>query len=188
MTTLNDVLEQEALAEINRILDDSDSRAAAIIREAETNASARLAIQRKRIESEARAAKNRAEGAAELTIATARIQAKGEVIARVRQKALSTIEDLAGAPGYGQILTALADEAIAAVDAAEAVAVNPNDPGFIYRWAAQKRIEIRTDPELRLGVRLVSRSSNRSVENSLAERLDRSWDTLAARVAQILWE
>jgi V/A-type H+-transporting ATPase subunit E len=188
MSTLNDILEQEALAEINRILDDSDSGAAALIQEAETRASTRLAIQRKRIESEVRAAKNRAEGAAELTVATARIQAKGEVIALVRQKALSTIEDLAGTPGYGKILTALADEALEAVDAAEAVTVNPNEPGLIYGWAAQKRIEIRTDPELRLGVRLVSRSSKRSVENSLPERLDRSWDTLSARVAQILWE
>lgn len=188
MSTLNDVLEQEALAEIKQILDDSDSRAAALIQEAETKASTRLAIQRKRIESEVRAAKNRAESAAEFTVAAARIQAKGEAIALVRKKALRAFEDLAATPGYEKILTALADEAIGALDAAEAITVNPNDAGFVYGWATQKRIEIRTDPELRLGVRLVSSSSKRSVQNSLGERLDRSWDTLSARVAQILWE
>jgi V/A-type H+-transporting ATPase subunit E len=188
MSTLRDVLEQEALAEIKHILDDSDSRAAVLIQEAETKASARLAIRRKRIESEVRAAKNRAEGAAEFTVAAARIQAKGEVIALVRKKALSAIDDLAATPGYGKILKTLADEASAALEAAEAITVNPNDAGLVYGWAAQKRIEIRTDPVLRLGVRLVSRSSKCSVQNSLGERLERSWDTLSARVAQILWE
>jgi V/A-type H+/Na+-transporting ATPase subunit E len=188
MSALNDILEQEALAEIKQILDDSDSRAAALIQEAEKKASARLAVQRKKIESEVRAAKNRAEGAADFTVAAARIQAKGEAIGLVRKKALSAIEDLAATAGYGKILTALADEAIAALGAAEAVTVNPKDTRFVCDWATQKRIEIRTDPALCFGVRLVSRSSKRSVENSLGERLDRSWDTLSARVAQILWQ
>jgi V/A-type H+-transporting ATPase subunit E len=188
MSKLNDILQEEALAEINQILDESDSRAGTLIEKAEKKASTRLAVHRKRIESEMRAAKNRAQGAAELAIATARIQAKGKIIALVRKKALSAIEELAGKSGYSKILLALADEAIKAVDAAEAVVVNPNDTAIISDWAMQKRIEVRTDPELRLGVRLVSHSSKYSAENSLPERLDRSWDMLSARVAQILWK
>lgn len=188
MSKLNEILEEEALADINRILDDSDSRAQTFIQEAETKASTRLAVHRKRVESEARAAKRRAEGAAEQTISTARIQAKGQIIAQVRKKALSAIEELAGKPGYSKILKALAEEAIKAVDAAEAVVVNPNDTAILSGWAIQKRIEIQTDPKLHLGVRLVSRSSRRSAENSLAERLDRSWDMLSARVTEILWK
>jgi V/A-type H+-transporting ATPase subunit E len=188
MSKLDEILKEEALADVNRILDDSDSRAETIIREAETKASTRLAVHRKRVESEARSAKRRAEGAAELAVSTARIRAKGEIIALVRKKALSAIEELAGKPGYSKILTALAEEAIRAVDAAEAVVVNPNDTAILSGWAMQKEIEIQTDPKLRLGVRLVSRSSRRSAENSLPERLDRSWDTLSARVAQILWK
>jgi len=187
MTVLNDILEEEALAEINRILDASDAKAAALIQEAETEASTRLTVRRKRIAAESRAAKRRAEGAADLVVLTARIQAKGQIMARVREKALDAIEKLADQPGYGRILTALADEAIRAVDAAEAVIVNPEDTAILSGWAMQKRIDIRTDPALRLGVRVVS-SSKRSVENSLPERLDRSWDTLSSRVAKILWE
>jgi V/A-type H+-transporting ATPase subunit E len=188
MSSLNEILEKEALAEINRILDESDSRAATLIQEAETEAAAQLAVQRKKIESATRTAKHRAEGAAELAVSTARIQAKGEMIARVRKKALSAIEELAGKPDYSKILTALADEAIRTVDGAESLVVNPNDSGILNDWAMQKRIEIRTDPALRFGVRLVSSSSKRSVENSLPERLDRSWDMLSARVGQILWQ
>jgi len=188
MSTLHDILKEEAQAEINRILSDSDLRAETIIQEAETKASTRLEIHRRKIEAEIRAAKNRAEGTAELAVATARIQAKGEVIALVRKKALNAIEDLAGTPGYRKILTALADEALGAVAAAEAVVVHPNEKVILNRWAVQRQIDIQTDPELRHGVRLMSRSSKRSVENSLEERLDRSWDTLSARVAQMLWE
>ena len=188
MSSLNEILEKEALAEINRILDESDSRAATLIQEAETEAATQLAVQRKKIESATRTAKHRAEGAAELAVSTARIQAKGEMIARVRKKALSAIEELAGKPDYSKILTALADEAIRTVDGAESLVVNPNDSGILNDWAMQKRIEIRTDPALRFGVRLVSSSSKRSVENSLPERLDRSWDMLSARVGQILWQ
>ena len=91
-------------------------------------------------------------------------------------------------PGYRKILTALANEAIGAVAAAEAVVVNPKEKVILKHWAVQRRIEIRTDPKLSHGVRLVSRRSRRSVENSLAERLNRAWDLLSARVAQILWE
>jgi V/A-type H+-transporting ATPase subunit E len=188
MSKLNDILREEALADINQILDESDSRAGNLIAEAEKKVSTRLAVHRKRIESEIRAAKNRAQGAAELAIATARIQAKGKIIAAVRKKALSAIEELAGKSGYSKILLVLADEAIKAVDAAEAVVVNPNDAGIISDWAMQKRIEVRTDAELRFGVRLVSHSSKHSAENSLPERLDRSWEMLSGRVAQILWK
>lgn len=188
MSKLNDILREEALADINQIMDESDSRAENLIQEAEQKASTRLEVQRKRIETEVRTAKNRAQGAAELTIATARIQAKGEIIAMVRKKALSAIEELAGKSGYSKILRLLADEAIQAVDTAEAVVVNPNDTGIINDWAMQKGIEIRTDSELRFGVRLVSHSSKTSAENSLPDRLDRSWDMLSARVAQILWK
>ena len=188
MAKLDEILKEEALADINRILDDSEARAETMIQAAETKAATRLAVHHKRVESEARSAKRRAEGAAELAVSTARIQAKGQIIALVRKKALSAIEELAGKPGYSKILTALAEEAIKAVDAAEAVVVNPNDTAILSGWAMQKGIEIQTDPKLRLGVRLVSRSSRRSAENSLPERLDRSWDTLSARLAQILWK
>lgn len=187
MSKLDDILRQEAHADISRILDESGSRAESLIREAKKKASARLAIHRKRIESEIRAASNRAQGAAELTVATARVQAKGEIIALVRKKTLSAIEELGAKSGYSQILTALADEAIEALEATEVVVVNPNDAKIISSWAMQRQIEIQTDAELHLGVRLVSPSSRRSAENSLAERLDRVWDMLSARVAQILW-
>ena len=65
--------------------------------------------------------------------------------------------------------------------------VNPDDKARIKDWAAGRGLELRTDPKLRLGVRIVSRGGKRSVENSLPERLDRAWNALASDVAEQLW-
>jgi len=187
MSKLGDILQEEAIAEINSILTEADSRAATLIREAEKQASERVAGFRKRVETEARAAIRRAKSAAELILATARIQARGQAIALVKEKVLTGLEEIAGKPNYGEILEALAEEARKAAGAPEAVVVHPNDKAKLRTWASRKGLDLRTDPGLHLGVRIVAHGGQRSVENSLPERLKRAWETLAPGVAQRLW-
>jgi len=187
MPGLDDILAEEALSEIKQVLDASDAKAAALREEAETEASTRLSVHRKKIAVEERAARRRAEGAADLVVLTARIRAKGQVMAEVRERVMDAIEKLADEPGYDRILTALAEEAIRSADSPETVIVHPKNAAILSGWARQKRIDIRTDAGLRLGVRIESRS-RRTVENSLPERFDRAWNTLSSRVVQILWE
>jgi V/A-type H+-transporting ATPase subunit E len=187
MLKLEKILQEEAKAEINQVLAEADSRAQKIVSEAESRAAARRAAHRKKTEAEARAASQQAQSAAELSVATARLQAKGEVMELVRQKALSALEKTASEPSYGEVLQALAQEAMKVADAAEAVVVHPNDRERLSHWARQQGLELQTDPELRLGVRIVC-GSGRRVENTLPERLDRAWDSLAAAVTKLLWE
>lgn len=187
MSTLETMLQEEAGAEIKEILAEADSRAEKIISQAESRAAARLAAHRKRIEAEERAAIYQAQSAAELSVATARVQAKGEVMELVRQKALSALEQTASAPNYGEVLQALAEEAMQAVKGTEAVVAPENDRERLSDWASQRRLKLQTDPGLRLGVRVVGRSG-RIVENTLPERLHRSWDTLTADITKLLWE
>jgi V/A-type H+-transporting ATPase subunit E len=187
MSKLEKILQEEAEAEIKGILAEADSQAQKIISEAESRAAARRAAYRKRIEAEERAAIHQAQSAAELSIATARVQAKGEVMELVRQKALSALEQTASEPSYGKILQALAKEAMKIADGAEAVVVHPNDQERLSDWARQQGFELQTDPGLRLGVRIVCHNGRR-VENTLPERLHRSWDTLTADITKLLWE
>ncbi len=187
MSKLGDILQEEALAEINAILTEADSKARVLIREAEKQASDRVSAYQRRAEAEHRAAARRSESAAELTLATVRIQARGQVIALVKKRTLAALEALAGRPNYGRVLEALAEEALKAVEAPEALVVHPDDRDKLSPWAIQKGLELRTDPKLHLGVRIVSRGGRRSVENSLPERLQRAWETLASGVAQRLW-
>jgi V/A-type H+-transporting ATPase subunit E len=188
MSKLGEILQKEVLAEINGVLAEADSRAERLVREAEKEASGRLEAYRKRTEAELRAATRRAKSAAELTLSMARMQARGQAIALVKNKALASFEEIAAKPNYGEILEALAEEAVKAVGAPEAVVVHPKDQARLRAWAMQKGLELRTDPVLRLGVRIVARGGQRSVENSLPERLQRAWETLAPGVARRLWE
>jgi V/A-type H+/Na+-transporting ATPase subunit E len=188
MSNLDGIIQKEAFAEINQLLQESEAKAAAVIQAAQMNASAQVAACRKRTEAEIRAAGRRAESAAELTVATARIHARGQVIALLREKALDGLEEIAAKPNYGEILHALADEAIKAVKAPEAVVVHPNDRDKLEGWAMQNGIELRTDSGIRLGARIISSGGKNSVENSLPERLDRAWDMLVSGVVQLLWE
>jgi len=187
MSKLGDILQEEAVAEIDSILTEADSKAAVLIREAEKQASDRVAAFRKRADAELRVATRRAKSAAELTLATARKQARGRAIVLVKEEVLAGLEEIAGKPNYGEILEALAEEAMKAVEAPEAVVVHPDDNAKLSTWAVQKGLDLQTDPGLRLGVRIVAHGGQRSVENSLPERLKRAWETLAPGVAQRLW-
>ncbi len=187
MSKLKDILQEEALAEIKKVLAEADSKAETLIAEAKSKASERLEAYRRKVEAELRGATRRTESAAELTLSTARMQARGQVIALVKERVLTGFEEIAGKPNYGKILQALAEEAMKAVEAPEAVVVHPNDSDKLHAWAAQKKLALRTDPGLRLGVRIVAHGGQRSVENSLPERLKRAWESVASGVTQRLW-
>jgi V/A-type H+-transporting ATPase subunit E len=187
MSKLGDMLQEEVMGEINAILAEAESRAAKLVREAEEKALARIKSHQKKMEAEARAATWRARSTAELTVSTARLQAKGLAIDSVRKKALMSLEEVANRHNYQDILKALAEEALKAVDGGGEVIIHPDDEEKIHNWAAEKGLELRTDPGLRMGVRIVNRDSKRSVENSLLVRLDRAWSVLAPDVAQQLW-
>ncbi len=188
MTTLGDILQEEALAEIKEILAEADSKAKIIIHEAEKDASDRLEAHRKRAEAEFRAAIRRFDSAAELTVSTARTQARGQVLALVRKRVWAALEEIGARSMYGEVLEALAEEAVKSVETAEALVVHPDDKAKLSAWAVKKGLELRTDSGLRLGVRVVLRGGQRSVENSLPERLRRAWEEIASGAAHRLWE
>jgi V/A-type H+/Na+-transporting ATPase subunit E len=187
MSKLEEILQQEANAEINAILAEADSKAGEIVSEAQSRAAARLAAHRQKIEAEYRAATQQAQSVAELSIASARIKAKGEVMDLLQQRVRLALEEASSKPGYGEVLQTLAEEAIGVTEGAEAVVVHPHDQEKLHDWAMHRGLELQTDPELRLGVRIVSRSG-KNVENTLPERLHRAWSALLPEVTKLLWE
>jgi len=187
MSKLEEILQQEAEAEIDAILAEADSKAAKIVSEAQSRASAKVAAHQKQIEAEAHAATRQGQSKAELIVSSARMQAKGEVMDLLRQKVLLALEETSSQSGYGEVLEALAAEAMSVAAAAETVVVNPHDKEKLGDWALHRGLALQTDPELRLGVRIVSQSGKK-VENTLPERLHRVWGTLASEVTKLLWE
>ncbi len=188
MSKLRDILQEEALQEVNAILAEADSKAETLIREAKEAASGRVAARRKRDDAELRVAARRAKSTAELVLSAARMNTKGQVIDLVTEKALAGLDAFAAMPNYGEVLEALAEEAMAAVDGAEVLVAHPDDQDKLRSWAMKKGLDLTTDSSLRLGVKIVGRGGRRSVENSLPGRLHRAWETLASGVAERLWE
>lgn len=187
MSKLAEILQDEAGAEIEGITAAADSQAAKIISEAKSHTEEQIAAHKKKLAAEARAATQRAQSAADLTVASARTQARGEVLDLLLQKVHLALEEISSQANFGEILQALAVEAVQVAEKAVAVVVNPDDQDKLKDWVRQQGLELQTDPNLHLGVRIVSQGGN-ATENTLPERLRRAWGTLGSEVTKILWE
>ena len=188
MSKLREILQEEVLSEVNQILAEANSKAEKLIVEARSKASERVEAYRKKAETELHNATRRAKSSGELSVSIARIRAKEDVITLVREKVLAALGEIPAKQNYGKILEALAEEAFQAVGTAEAAVVHPGDKDQLDAWAKQKGIELRTDPGLHLGVRITAAGGRYSVENSLPERLQRGWETLASGMSRQLWD
>lgn len=187
MSKLSDILREDVFSEINRILAEADSKAEELIRDAKSKASEQVEALRKKMEAEYEASLRGMKSTRDLTVSIARIRARDQEIARVRERVMAAIEEIARKPNYGEILEALAEEAFRSVEAAEAVAVHPDDRDKLGAWTERKGLQLTTDPALHLGVRITTLGGGRSVENSLPERLQRGWEMLMSGVAARLW-
>ncbi len=187
MSKLAEILQAEVGAEIDKITAEAQTQADKIVSEAKSHAEDGIAEQQKKLEAEARAAAQGARSAADLIVASARTQARGEVLDQLWHKVRRALEEKAVQADYGEILQTLAKEAMHVAPGALTLVVNPDDQEKMKDWAAEQGLELLADPHLSLGVRLVSQNGA-AVENTLPERLRRAWATLGPEVTKILWE
>ncbi len=187
MSKLENILQEEVLAEINAILSEAETGVVAIVREAEEEVARHEAARKKTLELERQVILKRAASTAELTLATARMKARGEMIDEVHVKVQQQLDKVHRRKSYNNILTSLAEEALGAVGQAEVVVVSPADRNKLLSWAEEKRLLLHTDPDLRLGVRMVATGGKSQVENTLFGRLERAWDDLSAEASRLLW-
>jgi len=187
VSKLETILQEEAIREINQILAEAEEKARALLAEAEAKAEQIKLAAERRLEAERRAALARAESAAELKVATARMKARGEMIERVKRMVAERLQGMGADPRYPEILKKLAEEAVAAVAEPGWVALAPEDTGHLEDWAKERGLSVKADPGVRLGVRVYAKGGDTYVENTLPGRLERAWEELAARVAQVLW-
>ncbi|WP_457637429.1 V-type ATP synthase subunit E [Oceanithermus sp.] len=187
MSKLETILQEEVLAEIKQIMAEAEEEAERIVAAAREKAEAMVSAQKRKLEAQKQAELHRAESAAELAVTTARVEAKGKIIGQVYERVQERLRALPEDPGYPTVLERLASEAVDAVGEAEAIVVNPADEARLKGWAEGKGLELRTSTEVSLGVVAVSKGGKTQVANTLPDRLDRAWEVLSARVAQVLW-
>ncbi len=187
MSKLEDILRQEVSAEIVAIIAEAEAKARAIVEAAQARAEALQASRQKALEAERQAALRRAESAAELVVNQARIRSRGQIVDQVKAGVQQALAALPSQPDYPAILAKLAEEALRGVDQPQALVVNPADAQHLEGWAKSKGLELKTDPSVRLGVRLISVGGKSYVENTLSERLERGWEALSARAVKAIW-
>ncbi|WP_022797997.1 V-type ATP synthase subunit E [Thermus islandicus] len=186
MSKLEAILSQEVEAEIQALLAEARGKAEALRREAEAKAMALLEGRRRALEAAFQAALRRAESAGELLLATARAEARGEMLNEVKARVLAALRDLPSRPEWPEVVRKLAEEALSALPEPEALASHPENLPHLEALA-QGKLELKPDPALRLGVRAIGKGGRTQVENALEGRLERAWDALSSRVAQVLW-
>jgi len=187
MSKLETILQEEVLAEIQQLMAEAESEAESILAAAKEKAEAIVSAQKRKLEAQKAAELHRAESAAELAVTTARVEAKGKVIGEVFRRVQERLQELPSKPEYPTILEQLAAEAVAAVGEAEAVVVAPDDAARLKGWAEGKGLELRTSPEVSLGVVAISRGGKTQVANTMPDRLQRAWEALSAEVSRVLW-
>ncbi len=187
MSKLEAILSQEVEAEIQALLEAARREGEAALGEAKAKAEALLQARKRALEAALEAAIRRAESAGELLLSKARAEAKGEVLGEVRARVEAALAGLRQDPKWPSVLQKLAEEALEALGEAEALEAHPEDLPHLEGLARARGLALRPNPQLDLGVKAVGRGGKTQAENTLKARLERAWETLAARVAQAMW-
>jgi V/A-type H+-transporting ATPase subunit E len=188
------LLDQEAGAEIDAILAEARSRVSELVAAAKEREEARLAQARRTLATQHEAAMVRAESAAQLEATAVKLRAQHQVVEAVFSQAAKELDALIGdAKRYQPVLLKLLNEAIDALGGEAvkiaSVTVNPDDQGLITAVAKKLNLaaEIKTDPELRGGVKVTAADANVSITNSLPVRLAAVREELTTDLSRLLF-
>lgn len=184
------ILQKEADAERERLLDDAKAQAEQIIAEAQKEADARLAARRQELEVERQSARMRAESAAQVRAAAVVLQAKDEVLADVFATAEAELARMAqDRSRYPALLRGLIREAAAGLDGRLVVEVHPSDLEVARTAVRELKLDAEVKPadDIRGGACVSTENGRFVVENTLASRIERVKSFIAPELAALLW-
>lgn len=184
------ILEQEAAAEIERILTEARAQAEQITSEAERDAQAYLETQRQRLETERQAARIKAESAAALQASALVLQMKDQAITELFSRAESELERVrTDKAQYPKVLRGLIREAARSLDGRIVVEAQRSDIDAVRQAMRELQLDadVRVLEDVSGGVRLSTADSRFVVENTLSSRIARVRPMLTSEVAALLW-
>jgi vacuolar-type H+-ATPase subunit E/Vma4 len=188
MANLAALLDKEAGAEIEAIVEEARQRASSIIDEAKREAEAIEARHARHAEQQREALLVRAQSAAQLEASSMRLNAQQGAIQQVFDAVESEVSTLVGDAGrYASVFEALLREAVGSQSASpDRVVVNPSDAELAKTTLGSLGVDapVETADDVVGGVRLAYGKTN--VANTLSGRLDALRDDLASDVAHVL--
>lgn len=188
MANLAALLDKEAGAEIEAIVEEARQRASSIIDEAKREAEAVAARHARQAEQQREALLVRAQSAAQLEASSMRLNAQQNAIQQVFDAVESEVTSLVSdSERYPAVFEALLREATSAQDGApDKVVVNPSDADLAKSSVEKLGVNapVESADDVTGGVRLVYGKTH--IENTLSGRLDALRDDLASDVAHVL--
>jgi vacuolar-type H+-ATPase subunit E/Vma4 len=185
------LLEQEARAEKDKVLDEARRRAAEILAVGRKETEEILSSARKGLEDQRAQARTRAASAGSLRAGAQLLEAKDQAIQEVFTRAAEELERAGRDPARRRaILQRLLAEAVQGIDTSGATLEVPPGDGDAAREACRAlhlSVEVRESPNVHGGVRLTTKDRRIAVENTVASRLGRTRSILVSRVAETLW-
>ncbi len=184
------ILEQEAAAEIERILTEARAQAEQVTSEARKEAEASLQTQRRRLEGERKAARTKAESAAALAASALVLQAKDRAITEIFSRAESELARVRrDKVRYPTVLRGLIREAAGLLEGRVVVEAQRDDLEAVRQAVRDLQLDadVRSSEDVSGGVRLSTTDGRFVVENTLDSRLARIRPMLAPEVAALLW-
>lgn len=182
-------LEDQAQADIDALMSEASEHANHILEEAQTEASRirdHFTLQVEKT-AEGKAAKqiNASRLAAKMTVSSVRGQGLESVFSATRER-LGTLRSQAG---YAELFNKLAGEAVAGLDGALLIHVDPLDAGVAEAAAKALKLDAQVETDLSTaGGLIVEADGGRVVRrNTLEDRLDRARQLVEADVARVLF-
>jgi len=184
------ILQREADAERERLLNEAKAQADQIVAEAQQEAETHLASRHQLLDAERQSARMRAESAAQVRAAALVLQAKDEALADVFAKAEAELARVAqDRSRYASLLRGLIREAAAELEGRLVVEVHPSDLDLARAALRELKLDAEVKPaeDVRGGARLSTENGRFVVENTLASRIERVKSVVAPEVAALLW-
>ncbi len=184
------ILQREADAERERLLNEAKAQVDQIVAEAQQEAETHLASRRQQLDAERQSARMRAESAAQVRAAALVLQAKDEALADVFAKAEAELARVAqDRSRYASLLRGLIREAAAELEGRLVVEVHPSDLDLARAALRELKLDAEVKPaeDVRGGARLSTENGRFVVENTLASRIERVKSVVAPEVAALLW-
>jgi len=182
------VIETEARAEKQRIVDSARHSAAEIMDQARAESVRLKTEQEDRLARETKIAAVKAQSAAHLEASALVLSAKDRIISGIFDDAAQKLNSLSGAP-LKQALKSLMAEAGSQFGPGMVVTVKKEDLALAQQIAKELKLEARieVDPSVKDGLMVSNPEKTAVVLNRFADRMARARPALTSSLARILW-
>ncbi len=188
MADLALLLENEANAEIEGILEAARAKAEATLKAAQDNASSIVEGRKRALETELQAGLTRARSTAELESASVKLSANQSVMDKAFELAQTELRNFTKGSNYEAALGKLIVEAKNSLGSAAKLEAHPNELDATKRAAEALglSIPVEANAAIETGVRVLANGGQSAVTNTLLGRLGRAKDGLLSEVAKLL--